>query len=72
MRTHLREEFLETFEAVREEFSKIFSSVFGGGTADLVLDDDDDPLECGIDIICQPPGKKLSSLLLMSRGESRS
>jgi chromosome segregation protein len=61
--------FLETFEAVREEFSKIFSSVFGGGTADLVLDDDDDPLECGIDIICQPPGKKLSSLLLMSRGE---
>lgn len=61
--------FLETFEAVREEFASIFSSVFGGGTADLVLDDAENPLECGIDIICQPPGKKLSSLLLMSRGE---
>lgn len=61
--------FLETFEAVRSEFADIFTDIFGGGTADLVLDDPDNPLECGIDIVCQPPGKKLSSLSLMSRGE---
>ncbi|MCR4425183.1 MAG: chromosome segregation protein SMC [Firmicutes bacterium] len=64
-----RRRFLETFEAIRGEFAAIFTDIFGGGKADLVLEDDSNPLECGIEIICQPPGKKLSTLTLLSGGE---
>jgi len=62
-------QFTQTFEAIRDEFSEIFQDVFGGGTADLVLDDPGNPLECGVEIVCQPPGKKLASLTLLSGGE---
>jgi len=62
-------QFTETFEAIRQEFSDLFQEVFGGGTADLVLDDPGGPLECGVEIVCQPPGKKLTNLSLLSGGE---
>ncbi len=62
-------QFTETFEAIRQEFSDIFQDVFGGGTADLALDDPGAPLECGVEIVCQPPGKKLTNLSLLSGGE---
>jgi chromosome segregation protein len=62
-------QFTETFEAIRGEFSDIFQDVFGGGAADLALDDPSAPLECGVEIVCQPPGKRLTSLSLLSGGE---
>ncbi len=62
-------QFTETFEAIRQEFSDIFQDVFGGGAADLALDDPCAPLECGVEIVCQPPGKKLTNLSLLSGGE---
>ncbi|MEA4882123.1 MAG: chromosome segregation protein SMC [Clostridia bacterium] len=64
-----KKQFMETFEAIRIEFNDIFDDIFGGGTADLILDDTDNPLECGIDVACQPPGKKLTNLSLLSGGE---
>lgn len=63
------EQFTTAFEQLRVEFSDVFTEIFGGGTADLVLDDPSAPLECGIDIVCQPPGKKLASMSLLSGGE---
>lgn len=63
------EQFTAAFEQLRVEFSDVFTEIFGGGTADLVLDDPSAPLECGIDIVCQPPGKKLASMSLLSGGE---
>ena len=62
-------QFTETFDAIREEFSEIFQDVFGGGSADLALDDPNAPLECGVEIVCQPPGKRLTNLSLLSGGE---
>jgi chromosome segregation protein len=62
-------QFTETFEAIRQEFADIFQDVFGGGAADLALDDPGAPLECGVEIVCQPPGKKLTNLSLLSGGE---
>jgi chromosome segregation protein len=64
-----RELFLRTFEAVQLEFNQIFRKCFGGGMAELVLEDGADVLEAGIEIIARPPGKKLTSLTLMSGGE---
>lgn len=64
-----KRQFMETFDKINEEFKEVFVKLFGGGEAHLRLEDEDDPLECGIDIICQPPGKKLSSLALLSGGE---
>jgi chromosome segregation protein len=61
--------FSETFAAIRENFREMFSMLFGGGQADLQLMDSSDPLECGIDIIARPPGKKLSTVSLLSGGE---
>lgn len=61
--------FSETFAAVRENFREMFGMLFGGGQADLQLMDSNDPLECGIDIIARPPGKKLSTVSLLSGGE---
>ncbi|MEM9781316.1 MAG: chromosome segregation protein SMC, partial [Pseudomonadota bacterium] len=57
------------FDAVNSEFSMLFRRLFGGGEARLVMVEDDDPLEAGLEILCQPPGKKLSSLSLLSGGE---
>jgi len=64
-----RELFLETFEKIRVEFISMFRFLFAGGKADVVLLNPDDVLESGIDIIVQPPGKKLQSVTLLSGGE---
>jgi chromosome segregation protein len=61
--------FAETFAAVNQKFQEIFPRMFRGGTASLRLTNPDDMLETGIDILAQPPGKKLSSIELMSGGE---
>ncbi|MDG2085461.1 MAG: chromosome segregation protein SMC [Planctomycetota bacterium] len=61
--------FHESFEKVRGHFQEIFSLMFNGGTADLRLDDESDPLEAGIEVIAKPPGKRISSLRLLSGGE---
>jgi chromosome segregation protein len=61
--------FMETFEAVRAEFDRLFQRLFEGGTTKLVLTTPEDILETGIDVIAQPPGKKPQSLSLLSGGE---
>jgi chromosome segregation protein len=63
------ERFVDTFERVNELFVETFSHLFGGGSARLELVDEDDPLESGIDVIAQPPGKKNQSVQLLSGGE---
>ena len=64
-----RELFLEAFETIRGHYVETFKVLFGGGRADLVLEEGDDVLECGIEMIAQPPGKRLGNVLLMSGGE---
>ena len=64
-----RQLFRDTFEQIRVSFREMFSTLFGGGKADLVLDDETDLLECGIEIVASPPGKKLQILSLLSGGE---
>lgn len=64
-----RERLLTAFEQVNSNFSMLFTHLFGGGEANLVLVESDDPLEAGLEIMCQPPGKKLSTLSLLSGGE---
>jgi len=63
--------FNEGFEQIRGNFKKIFKELFGGGSADLVLDytDVNDPLEAGVEIVAEPPGKKLTKISLLSGGE---
>ncbi|MCU4652167.1 chromosome segregation protein SMC [Roseibacterium sp. SDUM158016] len=64
-----RARLLTAFEQVNTNFAKLFTHLFGGGEARLVLVESDDPLEAGLEILCQPPGKKLSTLSLLSGGE---
>ncbi len=64
-----RQMFVETFEKIRENFRAMFVEVFGGGKADLILSDEGDVLESGIDIVARPPGKQLQSISLLSGGE---
>jgi chromosome segregation protein len=64
-----KELFAETFEQIRINFQEMFSELFGGGKANLLLVDDSDPLESGIEIIAKPPGKQLQSISLLSGGE---
>jgi chromosome segregation protein len=64
-----RQMFLETFEKIRENFRQMFTEVFGGGKADLILSDQNDVLESGIEIMARPPGKQLQSISLLSGGE---
>jgi chromosome segregation protein len=64
-----RERFHEAFIAINENFGGTFTTLFGGGKAGLVLLDESDALESGIDIIAQPPGKRLQSIQLLSGGE---
>ncbi|MAU51618.1 MAG: chromosome segregation protein SMC [Roseovarius sp.] len=64
-----RERLLTAFEQVNANFTLLFRHLFGGGEANLVLVESDDPLEAGLEIMCQPPGKKLSTLSLLSGGE---
>lgn len=61
--------FKTTFKKVAEHFESIFKDLFGGGTAMLKMENEDNFLETGIDIIAQPPGKKLQSITLLSGGE---
>ncbi len=61
--------FADTFEKIRVNFQEMFTELFGGGKANLVLSDESDPLESGIDIIAKPPGKQLTSITLLSGGE---
>jgi chromosome segregation protein len=64
-----KELFASTFEQVRNNFQEMFTELFGGGKANLLLVDDLDPLESGIEIIARPPGKQLQSISLLSGGE---
>ena len=65
----IRERFKENFDQIVVNFEDIFRQLFGGGHAELRLDDENNPLEAGIEIIAQPPGKKLQNINLMSGGE---
>jgi len=64
-----RERLLTAFEQVNTNFAMLFKHLFGGGEANLVLVESEDPLDAGLEIMCQPPGKKLSTLSLLSGGE---
>jgi chromosome segregation protein len=64
-----RVRFKESFEEINQKFQSIFPRMFGGGKARLVLTDENDYLETGVDIVVQPPGKKLQSITLLSGGE---
>jgi chromosome segregation protein len=64
-----REKFVEAFTAINENFKKMFIELFGGGHGEMKLIDETDVLESGIEIIAQPPGKRLQNVLLLSGGE---
>ncbi|MBP5472370.1 MAG: AAA family ATPase, partial [Lachnospiraceae bacterium] len=57
------------FALINEEYDKVFRELFGGGKGTLTLQDDEDILECGINISAQPPGKKLQNMMQLSGGE---
>ncbi|HMF12737.1 MAG TPA: hypothetical protein VKE94_10540, partial [Gemmataceae bacterium] len=61
--------FLESFTQIRENFKELFRKLFGGGEGDIVLENPDDVLDCGIDVVARPPGKELRSISLLSGGE---
>lgn len=63
------EEFKKTFEKIRQEFKVVFRELFHGGNADLILTNPDDILTTGVDIVASPPGKKLTTITLLSGGE---
>lgn len=64
-----RRMFEESFECVRGHFRELFRRLFGGGEADVILEDPEDVLECSIDVVARPPGKELRSISLLSGGE---
>lgn len=64
-----RERLLAAFEEVNNNFAQLFNRLFNGGSARLTLVESDDPLEAGLDIMCEPPGKRITSLALLSGGE---
>ena len=66
---HMEEQFRTQFALINQNFARTFTCLFGGGTAELRLSDPKDALNCGIDIVAQPPGKKLQMLSLLSGGE---
>ena len=67
--TTTRKLFSETFEKIRINFQEMYGELFGGGKANLILLDENDPLESGIEIVARPPGKQLTSITLLSGGE---
>ena len=64
-----RQRLLDAFETVNQKFSELFTTLFGGGKAELQLIESDDPLEAGLELIATPPGKKPTTLSLLSGGE---
>ena len=64
-----RERLLEAFDVVNDHFKRLFTHLFGGGTADLQLIESEDPLEAGLEIVARPPGKKPQTMTLLSGGE---
>jgi chromosome segregation protein len=64
-----RELFVETFANIQKHFSDYYRLLFGGGSAELLMLDEENVLECGIEIVARPPGKKLQHLALLSGGE---
>jgi len=64
-----RQKFSEAFEAINNNFRSIFQTLFGGGTGEMRLTDQENLAESGIDIVCSPPGKRLQNVLLLSGGE---
>jgi chromosome segregation protein len=65
-----REKFIETFNQIRVEFQQLFRKLFGGGKADVMLDENaEDVLEAGIEVVARPPGKEMRSISLLSGGE---
>jgi len=69
MLTIMKKQFMEEFERINKNFNTVFRELFDGGRAEIVLENPEDVLECGIDIIAQPPGKKLQNMMLLSGGE---
>lgn len=65
----MKQQFKEKFEIINKNFGEVFKELFGGGMAEVTLTDEDNILECGIDITVQPPGKKLQNMTLLSGGE---
>ena len=65
----IKSHFLDSFQVIRREFQRVYQELFEGGKADLILVDENDLLETGIEIIAQPPGKKPQTLSLLSGGE---
>ena len=65
----MKEQFRKQFEIINKNFGEVFRELFGGGRAELKLEDEENILECGISITVQPPGKKLQNMMLLSGGE---
>ena len=65
----MKEQFKEKFKVINKNFGEVFAELFGGGKAELKLEDEENILECGIEITVQPPGKKLQNMMLLSGGE---
>ncbi len=69
MTTTMKQQFKEQFELINKNFAEVFKELFGGGNASLKLEDEENILDCGIEITVQPPGKKLQNMMLLSGGE---
>ncbi len=69
MTNTMKEQFKKQFEIINKNFVEVFRELFGGGNASLKLEDEENILECGIEINVQPPGKKLQNMMLLSGGE---
>jgi len=65
----MKKQFSEQFKIINRNFGEVFAELFGGGKAELILSDEENILECGIEIAVQPPGKKLQNMMLLSGGE---
>ena len=65
----MKEQFKEKFQIINKNFGEVFAELFGGGKAEVKLEDEENILECGIEITAQPPGKKLQNMMLLSGGE---
>ena len=65
----MKKQFADKFKQINKNFNEVFVELFGGGKAELILEDENNILECGIDIQVQPTGKKLQNMMLLSGGE---